>query len=75
MTDAFAIFLALFVGALSAGGCVVMEITQEHIAIAVLAVIAALAVVGIFAGLIRCVESIVERDSETENPRDGQSRG
>ncbi len=52
-----------------------MEITQEHIAIAVLAVIAALAVVGIFAGLLRCVESIVERASETENPRDGQSRG
>lgn len=37
-----------------------MEITQEHIAIAVLAVIAALAVVGIFAGLLRAVEHIIE---------------
>lgn len=52
-----------------------MDITHEHILQVVLAVIAALAVFGIFAGLLRCVESIVDQAGETENPRDGQSRG
>lgn len=39
-----------------------MEITPTHIAMGVLAVIAALALVGIFAGLIRAVEDVIDRE-------------